>query len=162
MIVKGIIETVDYIGNSCTIRIPTFETTSNPNGAAVFNASIMSLPGIYNNYQVGDIIFAAFDEGNITYPVVIGKLYLGATKEAGGRGTISCDSLTATKTASLPITTKLTSGNSLSEQLENSSNSFSTIKDIADLLQNHDASITKLNEFNNTEFYSSGEVVIGN
>ena len=162
MITKGIIYTIDYASNKCSVRIPTFETASCPGVPAIFNAIFMDMPGIYNGYKVDDIVFVAFEEGNISYPVVIGKLYLGANVEDNYRGVVSCDNLSVKSGASIPITTKLTSGDSLEESLTNSSKTFNTIKDIADLLQEQSTTLDKLTSTNNTTFYSSGEVVIGN
>ena len=96
MIVKGIINSINYTSNVCSVRIPTFETASSPDTPAVFNATFMNIPGIYNCYKENDIVFVSFENGNITYPVVIGKLYLGANREAQNRGTISCNNLKVT------------------------------------------------------------------
>ena len=162
MIVKGIINSIDHTSNVCSVRIPTFETASSPGTPAVFSATFMNIPGIYNNYKKNDIVFVSFENGNITYPVVIGKLYLGTNKEAQNRGTISCNNLKVTGDSIIPITTKLSSSDSLAESLTNSSNTFNTIKDIVDLLQKHDYKINTIADFNNTDFYKGGEVIIGN
>lgn len=163
MITKGILTSIDYNNNTCSVRVPTFEMASAPDTQAVFfNVAFMNMPGIYNGYKAGDVVFVAFENGNITFPVVVGKLYLGTKNEAQNRGIVSCENLNVTGASTIPITTKLSSSDSLAEALTNSSKTFGTIKDIADLLQEHDSKITSLIEFNNNNFYQSGEIVIGN
>ena len=43
-------------------------------------------PGLFNNLFVNDVVFVAFEENALEKPIIIGKLYKGAQKEATTRG----------------------------------------------------------------------------
>lgn len=55
MITEGIIKTIDYNGNSCTVRIPLYETVQNL-GEVVLPGKIAILPGIFNGYKPDDMV----------------------------------------------------------------------------------------------------------
>lgn len=106
MITKGIIQSIDFAGNTCEVRMPLFEHGDNID--VVSTATISNTPGSYNGYKVGDVVYVAFENGITDNAVVIGKLYLGAEKEkADPRGVVNVESSTASKTASLPFDTNL-------------------------------------------------------
>jgi hypothetical protein len=54
MITKGIIKTLDYNGNTCTVHMPLFETPGND--PIIETATISNTPGSYNGYKVGDVV----------------------------------------------------------------------------------------------------------
>jgi hypothetical protein len=54
MITKGIIKSIDYNGNTCTVRVPFFETANNDE--IISTAPISNTPGSYNGYKVDDIV----------------------------------------------------------------------------------------------------------
>ena len=107
MVVKGVLLSVDYAGNTCMVRIPIFESAAG-GMPAVAEAIISNTPGCYNGYKPEDVVLVAFEVGHIENPVVIGKLYLGAIKEnQDPRGMINCNSFIAQQDSSLPLAAKL-------------------------------------------------------
>ena len=106
MITKGIIKSIDLLGNTCTVHIPFFETAGND--PIIETATVSNTPGSYNGYKVGDVVYVAFEDGSMSTPVVIGKLYLGTEKEkADPRGVSNVEESTAAKKATLPADAKL-------------------------------------------------------
>lgn len=106
MVVKGIIKSIDFNGNSCVVRIPYFETAGSHEVSCT--ALISNMPGIYNGYKENDVVWVAFEDGRMETPVVIGKLYLGVAEEAKDpRGSINCVNSTTSNNASIPFDTKL-------------------------------------------------------
>jgi hypothetical protein len=70
------------------------------------DAQINIVPGIYNSYKTGDIVFIGFEENKMELPVILGKLFVSASTEAGSyRGNVSGNSLAITDTAQLPYST---------------------------------------------------------
>lgn len=106
MVTKGIIKSIDYSSNTCVIRIPLFEGTSS-NNEALFPAITSVPPGVFNGYVEGDVVMIAFENNEISQPVVIGKLYLGVQKESEARGMVGCDTLSVKNKATIPVQTYL-------------------------------------------------------
>jgi len=112
MITKGIITAIDFTGNTCTVRMPFFETAGNDE--IIGTATISNTPGSYNGYKVGDVVWVAFEDNKLDTPVVIGKLYLGVDVEKNDpRGAINVESSITTKNASIPADTKLSSASDI-------------------------------------------------
>jgi hypothetical protein len=99
------------------------------------DAQINIVPGIYNSYKTGDIVFIGFEENKMEAPVILGKLFVSATSEAGSyRGNVSGNSLAITDTAQLPYSTlfdftKISQNNTLYKDLN-------TPKKLADSILN--------------------------
>lgn len=108
MIVKGLIKSIDFADNSCKVRLPIFETAAS-SGEVVLKATILIQPGMYNGYAEGDVVFVDFENDKLSQPIVIGKLYLGAGKESEipSHAALSVSNLNVTRSATLPIDTKL-------------------------------------------------------
>lgn len=107
MITKGEIQSIDYTGNTCVVRLPYFESAGLTDKIFA-EATISNQPGMYNGYKAGDVVFVAFDDGEADQPVVLGKLYLGATKEQKDpRGVMNAESSIISSNMSLPLSTKL-------------------------------------------------------
>ena len=68
MITKGIIKSIDLLGNTCTVHLPFFETAGND--PIIETATVSNTPGSYNGYKVGDVVYVAFEDGNMDTPVV--------------------------------------------------------------------------------------------
>ena len=109
MLVKGIIKTIDFTGNTCTVHIPTFE--SHRADQYIVTAAISNQPGLYNGYKEEDVVWIGFDTDQYNQPVVLGKLYLGAAKEKEDpRGTVNAETAIASTSASIPFDTVLSNG----------------------------------------------------
>ena len=148
MIVKGIIKSIDYTGNTCTVRIPVFESAANENEVVV-PATLSTLPGIYNGYKEEDVVFIAFENNDYDMPIVIGKLYLGVENEKNDpRGAIVCNNITAAQPISIPISSQLTLDNDPQHStivgVDNGIDSYKSIADLAKNLQKQDEKIGSL------------------
>lgn len=131
MITKGIIKTLDYNGNTCTVHMPLFETPGND--PIIETATISNTPGSYNGYKVGDVVWVAFEDGSMDSPVVIGKLYLGAEAEkADPRGVLNVENSSVAKTATMPADTKLSA--ELDSNVPNTTVPFSSLSSLANNL----------------------------
>lgn len=143
MVTKGIIQTIDFNGNTCTVRLPYFETAS-INDPIVLNATLMMVPGVYNGYKPNDVVLVAFEDGQINTPVVVGKLFLGANKEsAEPRGAIDVANLKIGQEATIPVDTKLTyAGDDKNRAaVAKDLSTYKTVADIIKSIQNHSEKI---------------------
>ena len=102
MVTKAIIK--EKINNKFTVRIPLFESAGN-NNEVVFTATLCYQPGNLEAYNVGDVVFVAFENSEISKPVIVGKLYLG--EEKNPRGQIQTSSIEILAEAKLPANTSL-------------------------------------------------------
>jgi hypothetical protein len=106
VLTKAIIQSIDYTKNMCRVRIPLFENASRNVNMIEADAQINIVPGIYNSYKTGDIVFIGFEENKMELPVILGKLFVSASTEASSyRGSVSGNSLAITDTAQLPYST---------------------------------------------------------
>lgn len=87
MILKAIIKKLpDYEDNHYIVRIPFFE--DNTKTEAEFSALLSYTPGIYGNYNVGDVVFVSFENEKFNIPIILGKMYVPSdlTKDGIGYG----------------------------------------------------------------------------
>lgn len=141
MIVKGLIKTIDFNDNSCMVRIPLFETAAS-RGEVVLKAIMLVQPGMYNGFVEGDVVFVDFENEDLGQPIVIGKLYLGAAKEASAtaHSALSVSNLEVTSKATLPIDTRIVVEDIGSTvPVENGITSYKTISDIIKALYRTEA-----------------------
>lgn len=111
MVVKGLIKSIDYGGNTCTVRLPVFESAASDKETVV-TATFSNQPGIYNGYKVGDVVIVSFENNDIDMPIVMGKLYLGADVESKDpRGAVNAANVKSSSPISIPIDTELTLNN---------------------------------------------------
>lgn len=105
MVTKAIIKSINGAGNRCIVRMPLFETASST--VPVEAEALVSIPpGIFNNLVVGDVVFIAFEENALEKPIIIGKLFTGASNEhkvSGGMGIF--DTLKVNSDATIPSST---------------------------------------------------------
>lgn len=106
MLTKAIIQSIDYTKNICRVRIPLFENASRNVKMIEADAQFSIVPGVYNSYQTGDIVFIGFEENKMESPIILGKLFVSASAEASShRGNLSGNSLAITESAQLPYST---------------------------------------------------------
>jgi hypothetical protein len=109
-----------------------FETASSTTTVEI-EALVSITPGMFNNLFVNDVVFVSFEENALEKPIIIGKLYKGASIEndtPGGAGIL--DTLTVRTSGSLPAaTTTFVYYGDNKEEYEN----FKTPKKIADYIK---------------------------
>lgn len=137
MITKGLIQSINFSGNTCMVRVPFFETAGNPTEMTL-QATFAITPGIFNSYKVGDVVQVAFENGEINNPVVVGKLFLGGQKESvEPRGSATFNSLEVAQSATLPLDTKfkLNIGDTTIPNVKGSYRSYESVQDIINSMQ---------------------------
>jgi hypothetical protein len=105
LITKAEIVSINGAGNRCIVRMPLFETASSTTPITA-EALVSITPGFFNNLNVKDVVFVAFEENAIEKPIIIGKLYKGTGSENlvnGGMGIL--DTLKVRTAASIPSST---------------------------------------------------------
>ena len=99
MLTQGEIRSIEYESNTCTVRIPIFETVQ-MDSQVVIPARFAVPPGVFNGYSVGDVVWLGFELEAPEYPVVLGRIYQGARMDKGkSNGVIQANSLRVTGVA---------------------------------------------------------------
>lgn len=80
MITKGDIVEIDYLTNTCEVRIPIFETPAKAQEKVIMTATIILPPGVSNGYVAGDKVYVGFVDNSMSSPTVLGLLYPGSTE----------------------------------------------------------------------------------
>lgn len=141
MITKAIVHKLDRDANRCLVRVPLFETASNPN-PVVLTAYPSIVPGLFNNLYIGDIVYVGFEENALEKPIILGKFYKNAkteNKAKGGAGNFN--TLNVLAKASVPSSTRFR----YTDALEASYEDFNTPKKLADRIKENIEAIKYLN-----------------
>ena len=76
MITKAIIvETPLNNSNKFKIQIPTLIKANNNKDNFILDATLCYQPGVILGYNIGDVVFVAFEDNYIEKPIILGKLY---------------------------------------------------------------------------------------
>jgi hypothetical protein len=111
--------------------MPLFETAADPNPVEA-EALVNITPGIFNNIEVGDIVFIAFEESAIEKPIIIGKLFRGADIENNTRGGGAIvDTLKVRSSATIPSSTLY----EFPQAIQNDYKDLNTPKRVADYIK---------------------------
>lgn len=131
MITKAIVQSISANGTRCRVRMPLFETSASA-APIEADALVNIAPGVFNNLEVGDIVFVAFEENAMEKPIIIGKLFRGANIEGkirGGGGVFN--TLKVNSDATLPASTNFIFPASVQVSYKN----FKTPKQMADYIK---------------------------
>lgn len=130
MITKAIIKSINSTGTRCTVEIPLFKSASMTKPVEA-TALINIPPGIFNNLKVNDVVFIGFEENAMEKPIILGKLFTGASEGniRGGGGVFN--NLTVNSTAKLPATTTFV----FPQTPQNDYKDFTSLKGIADYIK---------------------------
>lgn len=108
MITTAEIKSIDQASNKCTIRIPLFEGAFS-RGEITMESSIIVIPGAYNCYKAGDMVWIAFAEYKLNKPIILGKIYGKLDNSTGQRnnhsigGGLDLSSLSVADEVTLPL-----------------------------------------------------------
>lgn len=104
MITKAIIKALPEIGsNIFKVRIPYLE--DNTHTEVVLNATYCCVPGIYDGFSVGDVVFVGYEDDQLEKPVILGKLYIRSTDKVATK--IITGNMTITEDVNLPDNAKI-------------------------------------------------------
>ena len=97
MITRAIINKIDYESNKIRVRIPIYDGAQNSQGSTSDDdlswASVMCLPGLTINYEVGDIVIVGFEDDDIGKPIILGYLKLANGESDKAKISANLDSL---------------------------------------------------------------------
>jgi hypothetical protein len=131
LVTKAIIQSINAAGNRCIVRMPLFETAANQNPVTA-EALINIQPGIFNNFDIGDVVFVSFEENAIEKPIVIGKLFRGVDIESNVRGGAAIlDTLKVRSSATIPASTTY----EFNTNVANNYKDLNTPKKVADYIK---------------------------
>lgn len=108
---KGIIKSIDSNGNTCIVRVPQLESAGIQDEIET-TATFSIQPGTHSGYSIGDVVYITFENNSYEKAVVLGKLYINAATENTNTGGINCGTLKVSKSAILPLDTKIAYGGS--------------------------------------------------
>lgn len=132
--IKAIIESIesDYLYK---VRIPIYHKIENTIGATptreLPTAPVCTMPGVYPHYQIGDIVWVDFENGEIGYPVILGLLY--REEESKSVSDVKFSSLTVDNDAILPEGTSI--GN-VKESITALPQIVRTVENLSDIVEN--------------------------
>ena len=90
MITTGIIREVavdrgNFIGNAYKVELNIFQIPGdNDKNNYTYVANCSTIAGLYNSYDVGDIVYVGFLNNNKSLPLILGKVYQGLEKKYSG------------------------------------------------------------------------------
>lgn len=121
MITRAIINKIDYESNKIRVRIPIYNGAQNSQGSTSDDdlswASVMCLPGLTINYEVGDIVIVGFEDDDIGKPIILGYLKLANGESDKAKISANLDSLVVND--SLSTSTNVKFGKLTYEQIFN-------------------------------------------
>lgn len=150
MITKGkILSTpVNKLDNTFLVEIYLFKSAgdlplNSKLDASKQTATLCISAGLDNNYRIGDIVYVAFEDNELSKPVIIGKLFTNIDANGNERkhkpvGAADLESLTVSKATNLPLDTvfesdtdKITAEKLLTQirEISNLQNQVSQLKD---------------------------------
>lgn len=106
MITKAIIQQLNTNeDNHFKVYIPLLRKANNSKEDAVLSATALSISGIINNFQIGDVVFVAFEDSSYEKPIILGKLLKNGEEDITTK--IICSSLKVLEKTSLSYNTSI-------------------------------------------------------
>jgi hypothetical protein len=151
MIVTGEVVSLTSLSNKINVRLPIFES-SGTNKQCIVSCNICYNPGNLNAYTIGDYVYVSFINDELSFPIIIGKIYKGLEAEATNYSYLS--DLEVTQHAILPTTTTIDNINVATSLVDNN-------KEI-ELIKNRIASIEEFNNISMSYDKATGVLSITN
>lgn len=103
MLLKAQITAINYNTNTYTVHIPYYDLPTSAKESSTI-AQVCVPPGLYNGYQVGDMVWIGQEKDQIGDPVILGRL--GVLEQASSSGgTVQGKTLAIMDSAKLPKNT---------------------------------------------------------
>lgn len=81
-----------YSANKYLVELPVFKSPGDLNTQNyIYEANCSTLPGHYDSYNVGDMVYIGFINDSLSTPVILGKIYQGRDDQS--RSYINCQNL---------------------------------------------------------------------
>lgn len=91
MITAGIIREIginkgNFIGNAYKVELNIFQIPGDDNKSNyTYVANCSTIPGLYDSYAVGDVVYVGFLNNNKSLPIILGKIYQGLDNKSNGK-----------------------------------------------------------------------------
>lgn len=111
MITTGIIREVginkgSFVGNAYKVELNIFQIPGDYNkNNYTYIANCSTIPGLYNSYSVGDVVYVGFLNNDKSIPIILGKIYQGLENKQGGY--LNLNGLNVNGQVKLPKNTKI-------------------------------------------------------
>lgn len=111
MITPGIIREIginkgNFIGNAYRVELNIFQMPGdNDKNNYTYIANCSAAGGMYDSYEVGDVVYVGFLNNNKSWPIILGKIYRGLENES--RAFANINALNVANKATLPENTKI-------------------------------------------------------
>ena len=91
MITAGIIREIginkgNFIGNAYKVELNIFQIPGDDNKSNyTYVANCSTIPGLYDSYAIGDVVYVGFLNNNKSLPIILGKIYQGLDNKSNGK-----------------------------------------------------------------------------
>lgn len=106
MITKAIVKKLcTNNDNHFSVYIPLLRKANADESDATLQATLMSIPGLENTLNVGDVVYVSFEDDNYNTPIILGNLYIKQKDKKDITTTLTTKSLEVTEVNKSPSNT---------------------------------------------------------